>query len=126
MTAGGIGHAIEVAGVWEFHWLVVRDPEPEQCNEDLTIEGACEGKQHKCPCIGEWIVAFMSHSDEHCLLIHVLWVLYSVMVSGCRDVHNAGVFQNQKSLIQTNLGDWRTSTIRTLTKDNTGQRNSRN
>ncbi len=48
---------IEVGGVWEFHWLVVSDPEPEQCNEDLIIETAGEGKQHECPRVDERIVA---------------------------------------------------------------------
>ncbi len=48
---------IEVGGVWEFHWLVVSDPEPEQCNEDLSIETAGEGKQHECPREDKRIVA---------------------------------------------------------------------
>ncbi len=37
--------------------LVVSDPEPEQRNEDLSIETAGEGKRHECPRVDERIVA---------------------------------------------------------------------
>ncbi len=36
---------------------MVSDPEPEQCNEDLSIETTGEGKRHECPHVDERIVA---------------------------------------------------------------------
>ncbi len=36
---------------------MVSDPEPEQCNEDLSIETAGEGERHECPRVDERLVA---------------------------------------------------------------------
>ncbi len=33
--------------VWELHWLVERDPEPEQSLEDFIFQGTGEGVWHK-------------------------------------------------------------------------------
>ncbi len=46
---------------------MVRDPEPEQGDEDLTIEGAGEGEWHECHRIGERA----SPGDELGLFIHL-------------------------------------------------------
>ncbi len=61
---------VEVASVGEFHRLVVRDPDPEKCKEDLSVEGAGEGERHEYPRIGEWVVARLSHGDESHVFIH--------------------------------------------------------
>ncbi len=46
---------------------MVRDPEPEQGDEDLTVEGANEGEWHECHRIGER----PSHGDELGSFIHL-------------------------------------------------------
>ncbi len=63
---------IEVAGVGEFHRLVVRDPEPEQRKEDFSFKGAGEGERHECPREGERVVTRLSHGDEQ-KVIHLVF-----------------------------------------------------
>ncbi len=61
---------IKVAGVGEFHRLVVRDPDPEKCMEDFSFKGTGECEWHECPCVGECVVARLSHGDEHDVFVH--------------------------------------------------------
>ncbi len=55
--------------------MVVRDP--EKCKEDFSFKGAGECERHECPYVGEWVVARLSHGDEHFvgfgLLSHTRW-----------------------------------------------------